>query len=713
MDANSYSAMNQAHKISILAGTVLTFALLSSCGRDSDTPAEPKTVNRVSLASLKLSTLQSCDAYKTYVINALVEQYRPRRWSQSTVESGSGGPQPAPAAPASAGGDSASSANSAPTHVTGTNNQEAGVDEPDIVKTDTNGTLYIARGNFLRIVAGHPPKELNELAALDAGGNVYDLFLDETLRRVVLFAAHYEPLMPMTPPRSGDAITSPAFYRRTQYVVSFVDVSDPAQPVLTERWTLDGVPLDSRRTDARMHVVLSDPLELPTGLANDAAFWNLYTDYYNAPDADAAGVAEQKIVDAIRTSLIPLDPAALLPVVTIEKGAEIITRPLVGCGDISAPTVLTRPSLLTVASFDTDGANLSASAITADGATVYASPANLYITQYSGGWFNNDESTPQTAIHQFSISGAAPKYVATGVVDGWVQSSFNLSEYNGDLRVATNSSTWSKGVSSRTNDLFILRDNGGGELTPRGSVRDFGKGESMFSARFMGERGFVVTFRNVDPLFAFDLTDPDHPKLAGELTIPGFSTYMHPLGDNHLLTIGRDGATWGTQLQIFDVTDLAAPKLVQKYSPVLPDGGYSYSNAEYDHHAFTFDETNHVLAIPLSYSSSSMYFNGITAFKIDAASGISEIVRVDHADLANKANCTASPAIVPCNYWYAANPSRSVIMTSDGGVTLYSVSDAGVKATNLAPPNELLGSVIFPFEPPPPIGIEPPIVIAE
>lgn len=711
MDADyQFNTARATHNGLNIIGTVCMLAVLSACGKSSDN--EPVgNGNRHALAALKLNALQSCDAYKTYVTDALVEQYRPRRGSVSTANSAPGEAQPVPAAPGPMDGGTASADSAAPTQVTGTNNQETGVDEPDIVKTDAAGNLYIARGNFLRIVAGHPPTALKELAALDAGGNVYDLFLDEANKRAVLFAAQYGRAIPVSPPGAEDAITLPGFYQPVKYVVSFVDVANLAQPVLTTRWTLDGVPLDARRVTDRIHFVLSDALQLPANLANDSAFWKLYSDYYNTPNAEAAAAIELKIADAIRASLAPLDATQLLPQLTIAKGGATVTGPLMGCADISAPKVLTRPSLLTVASFDTDGANLSASAITAYGATVYASPTNLYVTQSSDGWFNNEDYKPQTAIHQFSVAGGVPKYVATGAVDGTVRNSFNLSEYNGDLRVATNTSTWSNGGMARTNDLFILRDNGSGELALRSAVRDFGKDEMLFSARFLGARGFVVTFRQVDPLFAFDLSDPDQPKLAGELTIPGFSTYMHPLGDNHLLTIGRDDSTRGMQLQIFDVADLANPKRAYAYSPPAGDG-YSYSDAEYDHHAFTFDEVNKVLAIPLSYwNNNGSGFNGIAAFNIDIATGIKEITRVDHADMVST-NCDTLPPVTPCNDWYMANPRRSVIMTADSKVTLYSISDAGVKATGLAPIAHL-GSVVFPVDPAPPIGTEPPIVIAQ
>jgi hypothetical protein len=470
-----------------------------------------------------------------------------------------------------------------------------------------------------------------------------------------------------------------------------------------------------RRVDARAHVVLTNPIELPAALADDTEFWKLYNEYYAAPtDEDAAAIA-QRIEAAIRAAVAALDVAALLPAVTVETDETTSTGPIVGCEAINAPTVLTLPNLLTVASFDSDGDNLRASAILAHGSTVYASAENTYITQSSGGWFHDGEYKPQTAIHKFSVSGAAPVYVATGVVDGWARNTFNLSEYNGDLRVATNTTTWSKGTVTQTNDLFVLRDNGAGELAQRGAVRGFGEGEALFSARFLGTRGFVVTFRRVDPLFAFDLSDPDAPRLVDDLTIPGFSTYMHPLGDNHLLTIGRDGSARAIQLQIFDVTNLAALSLVTAYPISLPDGS-SYSAAEYDHHAFTFDALNNVLAIPLSYAdyTAGQYFNGIAAFKVDTAAGISEIVRVDHGDLANASHCAAVANVVaPCNvnYWYQAVPRRSILMTAGDDVTLYTVSDAGVKATDLAPPHDTLGSVVFPAEPEP--QYEPPVPVAE
>ena len=164
MDANYRFNTARATRTGLgIVGTVGLLALLSGCGQSSDSEPD-KNGNRHSLAALKLNALQSCDAYKTYVTDALVEQHRPRRGSVSTANSTPGGAQPEPAGPSPMDG-AASAASAALTRVTGTNNQEAGVDEPDIVKTDAKGNLYIARGNFLRIVAGHPPAALKVSAS--------------------------------------------------------------------------------------------------------------------------------------------------------------------------------------------------------------------------------------------------------------------------------------------------------------------------------------------------------------------------------------------------------------------------------------------------------------------------------------------------------------------------------------------------------------------
>jgi uncharacterized secreted protein with C-terminal beta-propeller domain len=685
------SKLRLTRGIRVLAAIMVLLPPAGCWHHDHDDPPTPSPNPTNPSAALKLHPMANCDAYKDYVATALIGLYTRRDWIATAAE----GDVMAGNAGTPAGGASTSS--SPPDRVTGTNVQEAGVDEADIVKTAADGTLYVAHRKSLRIVRGHPPSDMQELGAIDVGATIRDFFLDDSAQRAVVFA--YDDVV-------WAAVVSPwpnAYMPRT--TIAFIDVADAARPRLTAKFRLDGWQVESRRVNSRVHVVLNNALALPAALRQNADFSELVLRYYQASDEDQATALRGQIEQTIRAAVPAADPAEFLPMVTTDDGAAGKSAPLLACSDVQAPQVVSRPQLLIIASVDTDGGNLSATAITAGGAFVYSSAQHLYVAHHSGGWWEpgGAEWAPKTAIHKFAIDGTTPVYRASGLVDGWVNDSFSLGEHDDDLRVATNVTTWSDGAAHSTNHLFVLRENDAGELVEHGAVRDFGKDERIFGARFLGTRAFVVTFRQIDPLFAFDLSDPAHPKLAGELTIPGFSTYLHPLDDDHLLTVGRDGTTRQLQLQIFDVSDLAQPALLHKYAPSLPSDVYSYSEAEYDHHAFTYDEVNRVLALPLAYFGAGPSFNGIAAFNVDVKNGFSEIVRVDHGDLALQAYCGGnSSSTFPCSngsyVWYAY-PRRSVIMTAGDARTLYSVSGAGVKATDLAPPYSTRAAVVFPNDP--------------
>ena len=239
-----------------------------------------------------------------------------------------------------------------------------------------------------------------------------------------------------------------------------------------------------------------------------------------------------------------------------------------------------------------------------------------------------------------------------------------------------------------------MSDTGGGSLDVVGSVTGFGEGERIFSARFMGDRGFVVTFRQIDPLFTFDLSDLANPTLMGEVEIPGVSTYIHPLDAAHLLTIGLDGDERGLngriQLQIFDVQDLAAPRLIHSHVPVFDAAGFVWSAAVFDHLAFNFFASAGVLTIPVQYRADKLdeHFSGFAAFSVNVASGFAELGRLDHSDLAREQHCpdpATGVSTVFCDdgtYLESANPRRAVAASFGGSTYVYTVSDVGVKASD-------------------------------
>lgn len=286
---------------------------------------------------------------------------------------------------------------------------------------------------------------------------------------------------------------------------------------------------------------------------------------------------------------------------------EIIESQLADCSDVYKQSVSGGLGYLSVLTVDlaSPAADIDTISLIGEGHNVYASGTSLYVA--SDIWSNwlwmmpeAQEDWQVTVIHRFDITleGAAAGYVASGKVPGHVLNQFSMSEYQGNLRVASTKEIWS-GEDESESYVTVLGLSGG-ELVQLGQVGGLGKGERIYSARFVDDKGYVVTFREIDPLYTLDLSDPANPQAVGELKIPGFSTYIHPMGNDHLLTIGEEvdpdgGWTQGMKLEIFDVSDFANPQSTQKY---IFDGGY-YSQALYEHKAFTYNAARGMLAIPV------------------------------------------------------------------------------------------------------------------
>ena len=189
------------------------------------------------------------------------------------------------------------------------------------------------------------------------------------------------------------------------------------------------------------------------------------------------------------------------------------------------------------------------------------------------------------------------QYRGSGEVSGYLLSQWSLSEYRGVLRVvSTESPAWWGAGGETESFLTTLRQQDGG-LVQAGRIGGLGKGERVYSVRFAGDVGYVVTFKQIDPLFTLDLANPEKPRVLGELKIPGYSAYLHPVGEDLLLGIGQDvneeGRPQGTQLSLFDVSDLRKP--TRLHSQPLGPG---WSEAESDHHAFLFWPKTGLVVIP-------------------------------------------------------------------------------------------------------------------
>jgi uncharacterized secreted protein with C-terminal beta-propeller domain len=319
------------------------------------------------------------------------------------------------------------------------------------------------------------------------------------------------------------------------------------------------------------------------------------------------------------------------------------------------------------------------------------------------GWFHMWGWGPQpsaadfnsTNIHKFDLRGEGdrPAYVASGRVRGHILNQFSMSEHDGHLRVATTDQGWG-GRGETGNHLYVLAERGR-RLSTIGAIEDLAPGERIYSARMMGDKGYMVTFKQTDPLFTLDLSNPRRPRVAGELKINGFSSYIHPLDDDHLLTVGQDatdeGRIQGAHVQVFDVSDPARPRR-SAHRRIEVEGGWSASPAQWDHHAFTYDPRTRVLALPMMSSS----FLGLALLEVNKDSFV-ELGRISHADLIDRPGTCASgdgrlqPCPAPHHMDGRTQITRSIIMDD----VIFSLSGLGLQVNQLQQPRRTLARLLL------------------
>ena len=427
--------------------------------------------------------------------------------------------------------------------------------------------------------------------------------------------------------------SGPAGARMTQ-----VDVSDPRAMLVRRTQDVDGAIVDARRVGRSARVVVS-----------------------SYPDA---AYAEPELRSRARGWL----PVSTL---TFRRSGREVTRRAVRCDRVRRPASFAGTGVLTVYTVDM-GAGLpavDADALLSGGETVYGSASSLYVAtqRYDDGTYE-----PGTMVHRFDITEPErTTYAASGFVAGTLLNQFSLSEDKGILRAA---STRGFGAGSESRVTTLRQE--GGYLVPRGKVDGLGKGERIFAVRFIGDVGYVVTFRQTDPLYTLDLSDPSDPRVRGELKIPGYSAYLHPVGDGLLLGVGQDadestGMTQGLQISLFDVADLARPKRIEQ---LRLGERFSSSAVEWNHHAFLWWPATKLAMLPVD----SEGFVGAAGFTVDRAAGISELGRISH----------------PADAGWAPSIERASVVRG----RLFTISSHGVRASSLA---DLEGDAWAAFPDPP------------
>jgi uncharacterized secreted protein with C-terminal beta-propeller domain len=675
--------MNRASKLSSLLVLALA-AVGCGSGQKSDPVAQTEA---------GLVAFQSCDELETYIEDTAVAQMRENLEGYGWGWYGGG---PARAEDGAATPTAGTQSNAAPDH-SETNAQVAGVDEADFVKTDGNRVFYIV-GRRLMVLRSWPAEQTAIDSTTVIEGYPTEMFLDGS--RLVVFAQVPRAYDPGTEtPAAIDYYGAYWYWGATATKIMVFDVTTNT-PVLQRAFYLHGSYASSRRIDSSVRVVLSASLVWPDMVWPQ---WSQDEATYQAARDAAIAQNEQLIRARALDQWLPRS-------YSVESGNSVqVPR---DCTRYHRPTTSSRLGLTIVASFDlsSPGTPMDMTAVVAEAGQVYASREALYVATpewvrsaaVAGLWTSYE---PRTDIHKLALVGSdRVAYAGSGTVPGYILDQFSMDESQGFMRVAT--TTWGStnvvsGQTTTENRVYVLGPVNG-RLSVVGKTDPIAPGEQIYSSRFSGNRGFVVTYRQVDPLFTLDLTDPLNPHVVGELSIPGFSTYIHLLDETHLLTIGNDTTANGNggeirnglALQIFDVSDMANPRLTAKQ---VVGTHSSYSEALWDHKAFNYFPKTGMLAIPFTDwnwdgSATSDYWSSFVSalkvYHIDAAGQITPVGQVDHSSFYQEQGTHN------WYWWYGPDIRRSVQI--EGYV--YSFSYAGVKVNPVADMTQTTAAIALPPE---------------
>ncbi|MCA9632903.1 MAG: beta-propeller domain-containing protein [Myxococcales bacterium] len=556
----------------------------------------------------------------------------------------------------------------APSGHSETNNQVAGVDEADLVKTDGE-RLWLLHGQELMVITAWPPQSIGVEQSLAIEGYPFEMHVGEG-KALVYSSAFLD--VPSRDGRvtggaggglvgdDGAPAEDPYYPTGTPFTkLTLVDLQG-AVPTVERELYFEGSYTSSRRIGAQVRSVISGGFGVAPPELYDVPYGEPGTTSYRFQ----VRAWEQAAVAAIqRTSLADWLPRSF------EANGEALVDVTPSCSDYYAPSDGSANDGITrVITLDLGGATApSETAVLGYASQVYANHDKLILAQneWRSGFWGSSEAT---SLHVFGLDQASARYEASGLVPGHLDDQFSIDERDGVVRVAT--TTWGDEWGDTENRVLALRAGAEHALDVVGDTGPMARGEQIFSARFVGDRGYVVTFRQTDPLFVVDLSNPEALKVLGELEIPGFSDYMHPLDDTHLVTIGRNRGEDGIEqdalaLQIFDVTDATAPALTHKH--VFAQAGWSTAN--YDHKAFSFFPERRLMAFPFSGYSERGYEASLEVFEVDATSGFEPLGAADHGDFMN---CTYDTT-EPCD-GYAGEVRRGVFIDD----YVYSISDAGI-----------------------------------
>ena len=634
-----------------------------------------------------------------------------------------GGSNSGGAAPSSSGGEDRSGTFSE------TNNQESGVDEADFLKFDGHH-FYMINNNHLVIIG--VPEHGNVTLVSDTELEGQPLQMMKEGDSLVIISAINSWNIPSDDPLRSIMQTSDGSWRSTNLVkYTVIDITNRSDPNVGREIFIEG----SHETARMVNGTVRSVSHMWSYIPGIQTYPSLPDDYWNTEDWEERmnvwNASVEDLIDENRAAFNLLTLADFAPQMHQRNADGTISSYSSGSGDCSEfsgsadgvgrgfTSIMTVDLLSTEFSSEVDH-------IASSWVEVYASGDMMVLAEPANDWWwfwRNNDYEDATNLHAFDISvEGETSYIGSGRVVGTVQDQFSMSEYNGDIRVASTTDSWGRWwlteggeweVIEPQNHITILESDGAGSLDEISHLGDIAEGERIWSARFVGDMAYLVTFRNVDPLWTIDLSDPENPTILGELEVPGVSTYIHPLSNGDLLTIGMPGGEDGlgldwshTQISLFNLSDLTNPTLAdtQQLTPGYTDDncpsiwscGWSWSSSEatYEHKAFTYWEAAGLLAVPLSthrwvydtieidgrmYSYSGYeYVSKLMLIDVDMENRtLSLHGEIDHSSFYNDGNGVSG--------WWSGDSDvrRSVFM----GDYVYAFSSAGVSVTSYADMN--------------------------
>lgn len=464
-----------------------------------------------------------------------------------------------------------------------TNVQVEGVDEADIVKNDGN-YIYVLKGNTVRIVRAYPPASLSELSQVTFSDKDFypsDMYVDDD--KLVVIGYSYNSIFDVGDDfATGEEKVSASYSEFMAYPyggavtrVYIYDISDRTNVKFYRELSFEGNYSSSRKVDNMVYLVVNKyqiNFETEEGKWDEKGIVPLYAD---SVDGD------------------------------IDK--------VTGCSDILYLPAVDSTEYVVVAGIPIDdaGAEISEEVVLGSSGEIYASRDNLYVAEPKYNWYylNQDSaaSKEETIIHKFGLGRADIKYLGKNDVPGTILNQFSMDEYKGYFRIATTLGNLWDEENQAKNNVYVL-DN---DLKIVGKLEGIAPGEKIYSVRFMGDKTYMVTFKNTDPFFVLDTSEPTAPKILGKLKIPGYSDYLHPYDENHIIGFGKEAVdagkeeSWGEdfawyqgmKVAMFDVTDVANP--VELHKIVIGDRGTS-SELLYNHKALLFDKEKGIMAFPVT-----------------------------------------------------------------------------------------------------------------